>query len=149
MKSLNWNCRIPEKLLTLLFGLASFSAVQAADSTSLREQVRTAVDHEYPNLFEFYKDLHGHPELSFHEERSAAHVAEELRKAGYEVTTGIGKYGVVAVLRNGNGSTVLVRSDLDGLPVKEQTGLPNASTKGVFKKWFGETNVVPRKPTMG
>lgn len=129
MKCLNWNCPIPRKTLVcasaLLFSLA---VSQAAESKGLREQVRARVDQEYPNLFEFYKDLHTHPELSFQEERSAVHVAEELRKLGFEVTTGVGKQGVVAVLRNGNGPTVLVRSDLDALPVKEQTGLPYAST---------------------
>ena len=83
---------------------------------------------EYPSLFELYKHLHAHPELSLQEEQSAARVAEELRKAGCEVTTGVGKHGVVGVLRNGAGPTVLVRADMDALPVKEQTGLPYAST---------------------
>jgi hippurate hydrolase len=108
--------------------MCSVALSQTTQVTAIRDEVRTRVGQEYPNLFEFYKDLHGHPELSFHEERSAAHVAEELHKAGFEVTTGLGKYGVVAVLRNGSGPTVLVRSDLDGLPVKEQTGLAYAST---------------------
>jgi hippurate hydrolase len=126
MKCLNWTCRIPEKNLTL--ALALMCAITSSPAADLREPVRTRVEQEYPNLFEFYKDLHTHPELSFHEERSAAHVAEELRKAGFEVTTGVGKHGVVAIMRNGSGPTVLVRSDLDGLPVKEQTGLPYAST---------------------
>lgn len=129
MKSLNWNCRTLETRPLLACALmCSVAPPQAAEVTAIREQVRAKVGQEYPNLFEFYKDLHSHPELSFHEERSAGHVAEELRKAGFEVTTGIGKYGVVAVLKNGSGPTVLVRSDLDGLPVKEQTGLPYAST---------------------
>ena len=126
MKCLNWTCRIPEKNLVL--ALALMCAITASPAADLREQVRARVEQEYPNLFEFYKDLHTHPELSFHEERSAAHVAEELSKAGFEVTTGVGKHGVVAVMRNGSGPTVLVRSDLDALPVKEQTGLPYASS---------------------
>jgi amidohydrolase len=83
---------------------------------------------EYPSLFELYKHLHAHPELSLHEQQSAARVAEELRKAGFEVTTGVGKHGVVGVMRNGSGPTVLVRAEMDALPVKEQTGLPYAST---------------------
>jgi hippurate hydrolase len=86
------------------------------------------VDREYANLFELYKHLHQNPELSFQEHKTSARVAEELRNAGYEVTTGVGKLGVVAVLKNGAGPVVLVRSDLDGLPVKEQTGLSYAST---------------------
>ncbi len=93
-----------------------------------REQVQSRLQQEYPSLFELYKHLHAHPELSLHEQQSAARMAEELRKAGFEVTTGIGKHGVVGVLRNGSGPTVLVRADMDALPVKEQTGLPYAST---------------------
>ena len=83
----------------------------------------------------FTKDLHTHPELSTHEERSAAIVAKELKAAGCEVTERVGKYdkpgltcfGVVGVMKNGTGPTVLVRSDLDALPVHEETGLPYAS----------------------
>lgn len=129
MKFLNWNYRATETLVIAACALiCAVASSQAAESTAIRDEVRMKVGQEYPNLFEFYKDLHSHPELSFHEERSAGRVAEELRKAGFEVTAGIGKYGVVAVFRNGSGPTVLVRSDLDGLPVKEQTGLPYAST---------------------
>lgn len=94
---------------------------------ALREQVGTRIDREYPGLFELYKHLHTHPELSLHEEKTGQRVAEELRKAGLEVTAGIGGHGVVGLLRNGPGPTVLVRSDLDALPVQEQTGLPYAS----------------------
>jgi len=106
--------------------LAWATLAQPADA--LRETVRSRVNQEYPALFELYKHLHANPELSFHEEKTAARVADELKRAGYEVTTGVGGHGVVAVLKNGDGPTVLVRSDLDGLPVKEQTGLPYAST---------------------
>ena len=74
-----------------------------------------------------YKHLHAHPELSYQEVHTAARVADELRKAGAEVTTGVGKLGVVGVLRNGTGPTVLIRSDLDALPVTEATGLDYAS----------------------
>jgi hippurate hydrolase len=95
---------------------------------STQELVRSRVAQEYPSLFELYKHLHSHPELSFQEAQSAARVADELRKAGCEVTTGVGKHGVVGVLRNGAGPTVLIRADMDALPVKEQTGLPYAST---------------------
>src|SRR4030095_758346 len=99
----------------------------AQTSGDVRETVRSRVNQEYPALFELYKHLHANPELSFHEEKTAARVADELKRAGYEVTTGVGGHGVVAVLKNGDVPTVLVRSDLDGLPVKEQTGLPYAS----------------------
>src|SRR5262245_43104270 len=94
-------------------------ATLAQTSDSLRESVRARVNQEFPRLFELYKHLHANPELSFHEEKTAARVADELRQAGYEVTTGVGNHGVVAVMKNGAGPTVLVRSDLDGLPVKE------------------------------
>lgn len=77
---------------------------------------------------EFYRDLHQNPELSHQEHRTAAAVVERLRQAGFEVTAGIGGTGVVGVLRNGDGPTVLLRADMDALPVKEQTGLPYAST---------------------
>jgi amidohydrolase len=93
-----------------------------------REMVQSRLAQEYPSLLELYTHLHSHPELSFQEVQSAARVAEELRKAGCEVTTGVGKIGVVGVLRNGDGPTVLIRADMDALPVKEQTGLPYAST---------------------
>src|SRR5256885_16215010 len=93
-------------------------------------------DAELPSLLAIYKDIHTHPELSAHEERSAAIVAKELKAAGCEVTEQVGKYdkpgltcfGVVGVMKNGAGPTVLVRSDLDALPVHEETGLPYAST---------------------
>ena len=93
-----------------------------------QELVQSRVAQEYPSLLELYKHLHSHPELSFQEVQSAARVADELRKAGCEVTAGVGKNGVVGVMRNGAGPTLLLRADMDALPVKEQTGLPYAST---------------------
>ena len=74
-----------------------------------------------------YKDLHAHPELSMQELRTAGVAADRLRAAGYEVTTGIGNTGVVGLLRNGQGPTVMLRADMDALPVQEATGLPYAS----------------------
>ena len=81
-----------------------------------------------PDLEALYKDIHSHPELSMQEERTAKIAAKRLRAAGYEVSTGIGKTGVVGLLRNGDGPTVMLRADMDALPVKEDTGLPYAST---------------------
>ncbi|HEX6946294.1 MAG TPA: amidohydrolase [Acidimicrobiia bacterium] len=75
-----------------------------------------------------YKDLHANPELSFQENRTAGIAAATLEQLGYTVHTGIGRTGVVGVLENGEGPTVLLRADMDGLPVEEQTGLPYAST---------------------
>jgi len=81
-----------------------------------------------PDLEKFYIDLHAHPELSMQETRTARLAADRLRAGGYDVTTGIGKTGVVGLLRNGNGPTVMLRADMDALPVKEATGLPYASS---------------------
>src|SRR5436309_4765158 len=81
-----------------------------------------------PDLRDFYIDLHQNPELSLHEEKTAAKVAARLRQAGFEVTTGVGGTGVVGVLQNGQGPTVMLRTELDALPVEEKTGLPYAST---------------------
>jgi hypothetical protein len=74
-----------------------------------------------------YKDLHAHPELSMQETRTARVASDRLRAAGYEVTTGVGNTGVVGLLRNGEGRTVMLRADMDALPVQEATGLPYAS----------------------
>lgn len=86
-------------------------------------------DELWPELLALYRDLHAHPELSGQERRTARVAAEWLRRAGWSVTAGVGGTGVVGVLRNGPGPTVLLRAELDGLPVLETTGLPFASTR--------------------
>jgi len=96
------------------------------------------LDAIYPSLDALYVDLHRNPELSLHEGRTAAEMAARLRTAGFEVTEHVGGTGVVGVLRNGPGPTVLVRTDMDALPMKEQTGLPFASAVSV-KNDAGET----------
>ncbi|MFF4604435.1 amidohydrolase [Streptomyces sp. NPDC001339] len=85
-------------------------------------------DHRLADLVTLYKDLHRHPELGFQETRTAAEAARRLTEYGYEVTTGIARTGVVGVLRNGPGPTVLLRADMDALPVTEDSGLDYAST---------------------
>ena len=80
------------------------------------------------DLAALYQDIHAHPELAFAEHRTAALVADRLRDLGYQTTTGVGRTGVVGVLGSGDGPTVLLRADMDALPVLEQTGLPYAST---------------------
>lgn len=80
-----------------------------------------------PGLQALYEDIHTHPELSMQETRTAGLAADRLRAAGYEVTAGVGKTGVVGLLRNGDGPTVMLRADMDALPVQEATGLPYAS----------------------
>src|SRR5262245_28714130 len=110
-----------------------------------QQTARSLADAELPSLLGMYKDIHSHPELSGHEERTAALVAKELRAAGCQVTEHVGKYessklkayGVVGVMKNGDGPTVLVRTDTDALPVEEGTGLPYAS-KAVAKNDEGK-----------
>ncbi len=104
-------------------------------SVFAQQTPQSVADAELPALLTIYKDVHTHPELSGHEERTSAIVAKELRAAGCQVTEHLGKYeksdlkgyGVVGVMKNGDGPTVLVRTDMDALPVEEQTGLPYAS----------------------
>ena len=100
----------------------------SASAAGLVEAVQPLVEREYPSLEKLYFHCHAHPELSFREEKTAERLAQELKALGIEVTTKVGGHGVVGVLRNGAGPTVLIRTDLDALPVKEQTGLSYAST---------------------
>src|ERR1017187_7551823 len=116
-----------------LLGLLLLPALALA-SPSARDDLRPLADRELPSLIAIYRDLHAHPELSHHEERTSALLAGELRKAGYTVTEHLGKYadgtaafGIAAVMKNGAGPVVLVRTELDALPIEEKTGLPFAS----------------------
>ena len=93
-----------------------------------------------PDLETLYKDVHSNPELSMQETRTANLAADRLRAAGYEVTTGVGKTGVVGLLRNGDGPTVMLRADMDALPVQEATGLQYASQATVTDR---DGNTVP------
>src|SRR5689334_9913954 len=85
------------------------------------------IDRVYPAAESLYLDLHEHPELSRHETQTSVKLADRLKALGYEVTTGVGGTGVVAVLKNGSGPVIMLRTELDALPVLEQTGLPYAS----------------------
>src|SRR6476469_547946 len=105
-------------------------------------ELGSIITKELPSLLTLYKELHVDPELSLHEERTAARVARELRDAGLEVTEKVGGMGVVGVLKNGDGPVILVRTDLDALPVKEQTGVPYASTKVVKDDLGREVSVM-------
>ncbi len=108
--------------------LTALLATSLARAADLHELVAGKVNAEYPALEAIYKDVHAHPELSFMEVRTSALVARELTALGFTVTEKVGGLGVVAVLKNGAGPTVMVRADMDALPVKELTGLPYAST---------------------
>jgi amidohydrolase len=128
-------CLLPILSLTIVPALSLFG----------QQTPQSLADAELPSLVAIYKDIHSHPELSGHEERTAALIAKELRAAGCQVTDHIGKYenpklrgyGVVGVMKNGDGPIVLVRTDMDALPVEEDTGLPYAS-KAVAKNDEGK-----------
>ena len=107
--------------------LAAAAALSLGASPAVADPLREAVAKDMPSLISLYRDLHAHPELSMQEVKTAAKLAAEAKKLGFEVTTGVGKTGVVAVMKNGPGPVLLVRADMDGLPVVEQTGLPYAS----------------------
>src|SRR5450755_3722743 len=105
----------------LLLGHASADAAPPSPGLA-------GLDAAYPSLDALYRDLHQNPELSLHEEKTAAKLAAKLRALGFEVTEHVGSAGIVGILRNGSGPTLLVRTEMDALPVQEATGLPYAST---------------------
>jgi len=113
----------------------SIAALIVATYAFAQQPIENIADNELPSLLAVYKDIHSHPELSAHEERTSAIIAKELRAAGCEVTEHFGKYdkpnlkcyGVIGLMKNGEGPRVLVRTDMDALPVEEETELPYAS----------------------
>lgn len=116
------------KRLMLTAAMAALT-LAAAPAFAQDTALRAAVEADYDaNLGALFDHFHRNPELSGMETQTAARMASELRALGYEVTEGVGGTGVVAVLRNGDGPTVMIRADMDGLPLQEQSGLPNAST---------------------
>ena len=127
---------IPSKQTRIVLRAVVLAAVLTVAPASAPAQPRDAsagavpalVAQELPGLLELYEQLHANPELSLREERTSARIAEELPRLGFAVTQRVGGYGVVGVLRNGAGPVVLVRTDMDALPVTEGTGLPYAST---------------------
>lgn len=122
---------VPRLLRCFAAGLLMPGALFAQQPTGAspipRETLPGKVAKEQESLLQLYRELHAAPELSFQEEKTSARLAAEMRAAGFEVTEKVGGWGLVAVLRNGAGKTILVRTDLDGLPVREITGLPHAS----------------------
>jgi hippurate hydrolase len=123
MKSLPGNCGV---ILAVLLGISD--AAGAADVAGTRALIERGLDAQYSHIEALYKDIHSHPELSFQETRTAARLAQEMRALGYEVTEGVGKTGIVALYKNGAGPIVMVRTELDALPLLEKTGLAYAST---------------------
>ncbi len=111
------------------FTSASIAALAiAVASPAQADDLRADLQADMPQLMDLYRDLHANPELSFEEHETAAKLAKRMKALGFEVTEGVGRTGVVSVIRNGKGPTVMLRADMDGLPVVEQTGLPYAST---------------------
>jgi len=121
-----WPSYYPEGMtkrnVLFLILLTAYSVAQTANAPHSEE-----VESVYPAVHELYLDLHEHPELSSHETQTAAKLAERLRNLGYEVTEHVGGTGIVAILKNGSGPTIMLRTELDALPVEEKTGLPYAS----------------------
>jgi hippurate hydrolase len=107
------------------------AAALAATDPALRARVTEQVEADYPLLYGIYTNLHAHPELSFMEMKTAELVAREWSRVGFAVTERVGKTGVVGVLTNGAGPTLMIRADMDGLPIREKTGLSYASTETV------------------
>jgi hippurate hydrolase len=135
------------RLLVALFLLTTSGPLLAAepDKEQLKQRVAAVeerVNGQLDNLLTLYKALHSHPELSLQEEKTSARLAGELRELGFDVTEKVGGYGVVGVLRNGPGPTVLVRTDMDALPVTEVTGLPYASKERVRDKNGNDVGVM-------
>ncbi|MCL4694891.1 MAG: amidohydrolase [Candidatus Hydrogenedentes bacterium] len=121
---------MPRLFTIALLLVVAFPAMVLAQLTAdspLRTQIEATVVSDLPSLRELYEHLHANPELSFQEKETSARIANEMESLGYDVTTGVGGHGVVAVLRNGEGPSVMVRADMDALPVQEETGLPYAS----------------------
>jgi amidohydrolase len=124
------------KLVAALVVVTTMSSPAAADP------LRDAVARDMPSLIQLYRHLHANPELSMQEVKTSAKLAAEAKKLGFDVTTGVGKTGVVAVMRNGPGPVVMLRADMDALPVVEQTGLPYASKVRGVSRAGGETGIM-------
>jgi amidohydrolase len=122
------------------FGLLALAA-GAESQTAWTTPTEAEVDAVYPDVEALYIDLHQNPELAFQEVQTASKLAARARALGYEVTTGVGQTGIVAVMKNGPGPTVMLRTELDALPVQEKTGLPFAS-KVVVKNANGQSTPV-------
>ncbi|MCI0692220.1 amidohydrolase [candidate division KSB1 bacterium] len=135
---------LPIQILAVILTMTSNLWAQNSETSpnKLHEEIKSRTAQEYASLGQLYKRLHANPELSYHEEKTAGRVAEELEKAGFSVTRNIGGHGVVGVLKNGNGPAVLVRTDLDALPITEDTGVEYASRVRVHDDQNNEVGVM-------
>ena len=128
-------------LMSAVLAVASVAPVRAElDVARLSAAIEASVEADYPRLDALYKDIHAHPELAFEEVKTAAKLAAEMRGLGFEVTEKVGKTGLVAIYSNGDGPTVMVRTELDALPMEEKTGLAYASRDKAL--WFGRETFV-------
>ena len=110
-----------------LFAASLLPADAELDVIGLKNAIESSLESDYPKLDALYKDIHAHPEIAFQEEKTAAKLAAEMRALGFEVTEHVGKTGLVAIYKNGDGPTIMVRTELDALPMEEKTGLAYAS----------------------
>src|ERR1700755_1476552 len=119
---------VPSLLASVALSAAALAPAHAEiDVAKLQPAIEAAVESDYPKLDALYKDIHAHPEIAFQEVKTAAKLAAEMRALGFEVTEHVGKTGLVAIYKNGNGPPFMLRPDLDALPMEEKTGLPYAS----------------------
>jgi len=114
-------------LLSIVIQYSSPVHADELDVAAIRHDIESVLDEDYPQLEKLYEDIHAHPEVGFQETRTAALLAAQMRKLGFAVTEKVGGTGIVAIFHNGPGPTILVRTELDGLPMEEKTGLPYAS----------------------
>nr|WP_246440595.1 amidohydrolase [Rhabdobacter roseus] len=129
------------RYLFLLF-LSLIAQGTLAQSTPPLRQIDAFIQQQYPSLGTLYKELHQQPELSLQEEKTAARMAAELKSLGFTVKEKMGAHGVVGVLKNGPGPTVLIRTDMDALPLEEKTGLPYASRARGINAAGNEVNIM-------
>jgi metal-dependent amidase/aminoacylase/carboxypeptidase family protein len=135
---MNW---FAKPLLSAALAVASLLPAHAEiDVVGLKAAIEKSVEADYPKLDALYKDIHAHPEIAFQEVKTAAKLAAEMRALGFEVTEKVGKTGVVAIFKNGEGPTIMVRTELDALPMEEKTGLAYASHDKTV--WNGQETFV-------
>lgn len=136
---------MPTRFVPVLLAALLPLPLTAAEPSPVQQRLKAinrTLDSEIPDLVSLYQHLHANPELSLQETQTAARMADELKKLGFTVTTKVGGTGIVGVFHNGEGPTVLVRTDLDALPVTEQTGVPYASQVRVRDRFGNNTGVM-------
>jgi hippurate hydrolase len=137
---MKWFAKILFAFSALWAAVAFSSARAELDVIKLKAAIEKSVEADYPKLDALYKDIHAHPEVAYQEVKTAAKLAAEMRTLGFEVTEKIGKTGLVAIYTNGDGPTIMVRTELDALPMEEKTGLAYASRDTAI--WNGQDTFV-------